>query len=277
MKMNMSDKCLACGEKMQFWGKVGEYNISVCPKCGFGKTDNPTIQGSGYHRDAVYQQESEQFKNIFQRRIKLINSLNLKPGRVLEVGSSTGLLLSILKEKGWKVTGVEISSEAARYAERRGVSTLQIPIEELNLPLKSFDLIIANHTLEHLQNPEEVLQKIHELLRDGGILLIDVPNFGGFSARIFKKSWFALLPQEHLWHFTFDSLSRILKLSGFEVINHTSPSGVFDYGDPTKELWQSFIGFKKRFFTNMVTLLPNLLITLLNDGATLTVLAKAKK
>lgn len=266
--------CFICNEKTNFLGSSGHYKISVCPQCGLGITNNPNLQISKYHRDNEYEQESDQFKNIFQRRVNIINSLGIKPGKALEIGSSTGLLLSLLKENGWDVNGVEISPQAAEFAEKRGVKTIHTPVEKLTLPAGTFDLVILNHTLEHLQNPKEVLEKLHDLLIDDGVLLIDVPNFGSLSARIFKTSWFALLPEEHYWHFTFNSLSRLLHSSGFKVLKRTSPSGIWDYGNPLAEVVQSFIGFKKRFFMNIFTSLPNLIVTLINQGATLTVVAK---
>lgn len=274
MSLSETNRCLACGSEIKFWGESGKHQISVCSRCGLGITDNPNIQTEKYHRDSVYQQESNQFKNIFQRRVKIIDSLHLKAGKVLEIGSSTGLLLSLLKEKGWDVTGVEISPEAAEYAEKRGVKTLQTSFEKLDLPSGSFDMVIINHTLEHLQEPDQVLRKIHGLLKEGGVLLVDVPNFGSFSAKVFKTQWFALLPGEHLWHFTFPALSKLLQSSGFKVLRRTSPSGIWDYGNPLLEVFQSLLGMKKRFFNNVLTAVPNLAVTLLNEGSTLTVVAR---
>lgn len=268
------ESCVVCGTQTKFWGQVGEYQIFVCSTCGLGVTKNPNIQTDSYHRDEVYQQESSQFKNIFQRRVNLIESLNLKTGKVLEVGSSTGLFLSLLKAKGWDVTGVEISTEAAKYAQERGVPTIQDPIEKLNLPQASFDLVIINHTLEHLQNPKNVLGKLNSLLKVGGVLLIDVPNFGSVSSKLWKTSWHALLPEEHIWHFTYTSLSKLLQPSGFKILLRTSPSGIWDYGNPLLEMFQSLIGMKKRFFVNMFTLIPNLIVTKLKSGSGLTILAQ---
>lgn len=269
--------CCICQGQIKSLFKVKGYEIYKCSNCGLGITEGLKIQKTDYHRDQVYLQEGAQFRNIFQRRVNFIEFLHLKTGKVLEIGSSTGLMLSLFKEKGWDVLGVEISKDAAQSAIEKGIPTLMCPVEEIKLPQQSLDVIIMNHTLEHLENPPVVIKKISSLLKVGGILLVDVPNFGGLSARIFRSRWFALLPSEHLWHFTYDSLFHLLNNNGLEIVKRSSPSGIWDYGNPLKEIWMSFVGLKKRFFMNVLTLIPNFVVTSLNQGSTLTILAQKVK
>lgn len=271
------DMCPICGSWVSFWGKTQGHQILVCSSCGLGMTEDGQKQELGYHRDAVYQKESAQFANIFQRRIKLVNKFYPQPGKVLEIGSSTGLLLSLLKKQGWEVLGVELSKEAASEAEKRGVPTLKVPFEEAKLPLSSFDVVIINHTLEHLQDLDLTIKKVSALLKNKGILLIDVPNFGSFSAGWLKGNWPYLLPKEHFWHFTARSLTLLLEKYGLNVLAHYCPSGIFDYGNPGLEVWQSLKGFKKRFFRNILTFIPSLLVTVINRGTSLTVVAQKIK
>lgn len=277
MKSKLGESCSVCGHKLREFLKVEGFKISKCSDCGLGKTYNTLPQGSAYHRDEVYQKFSRQFINIFQRRVNIVTSFHPNPGKVLEIGSSTGLMLSLFRGKGWQVQGLEISSPAAQSAQKWGIDTLTTPIEKVNLPACSFDVVIINHTLEHLENPPQVLAKIYSLLKDGGLLLVDVPNFGSLGAKIFKSHWFALLPQEHLWHFTFEALSKLLSKNGFHLIQRSSPSGIWDYGSPFREVWQSLNGLKKRFLGNVLLAGPNLLVSLLNQGATLTILARKVK
>lgn len=270
-------KCPVCNFRIKNWGQSGKFTIMVCSKCGLGITKYSNIQSSDYHRDTVYLQSIEQFRNIFERRSNIIKSYHPTPGRILEIGSSTGLMLSLFKQRGWEVMGVEMSQQAANYAQAHGIPTIKEKIEEVKLLAESFDVVIINHTLEHLNDPNAVLEKIYLLLKDKGIVLIDVPNFGSFSASILKNRWPSLLPEEHLWHFTFMALSKILKNHHFNVQSVSYPSGIWDYGSPLKEVWQSFIGFKKRFFINVFTAVPSLIISFLNQGTTLTVLAQKIK
>lgn len=268
-------KCIACRNKLKLFGIKDRYAIYKCISCGLGHTQDLQPQQGEYHRDTVYIQEQKLFANLFQRRINIINKYKRQPGRILEIGSSTGLMLSLFKKEGWEVTGVEISSSSAEFAIKRGIRTIKKPFEKNNFGDEKFDVVIINHTLEHLADPVTVIRKINQILNDDGILLIDVPNFGSFSARFLKMRWALLLPGEHLWHFTIQSLSIILANNNkFDVIYKSMPSGIFDFGNPVQELVTALVGFKKRFFMEAVSLIPSLIMTKMNIGTNLTVVAR---
>lgn len=267
-------KCFLCDGKTKLFCKQGDFYIYKCENCGSGFTQGPDIKKGSYHRDGVYIGEREQFANIFKRRVELLKKYFKSPGMALEIGSSTGTMLSILKKEGWVVQGVESSPKAARYALEHGIPTIYSTFEGASLPKKSYDAVIINHTLEHLESPEEVIAKVYGLLKTDGIILIDVPNFGSLSAGFKKNNWPYLLPSEHKWHFTEEGLEKLLNKTGFKVLEKFKPSGIFDYQNPGLELWQAFRGLKKRFIIDIVTAIPSLFITIIGKGTSLTVLAR---
>lgn len=269
--------CIACKGSLAQFGTKEDISIMKCPNCGLGSTLNLPAQKDDYHRDATYIEEQDLFKNIFQRRVNLINKLYPKRGKILEIGSSTGLMLSLFKQEGWQVLGIEISKASAQFAKQRGIETLTQPFEKIDFKGEKFDAVIINHTLEHLENPVEVIEKIYQILSIGGIVLIDVPNFGSFSAQLLKTNWPLLLPNEHLWHFTAKSLSNILDNNGLTVIYKAMPSGIFDFGNSFQELLTALFGFKKRFFVEIVTVIPSYIMTKLNLGTDLTIIARKEK
>src|SRR3989344_659844 len=141
---------------------------------------------------------------------------------------------------------------------------------------EKFDVVILNHVLEHLEQPEKVLQKIHSLLNKRGIIAINVPNAGSLSAKIYGASWKYVLPDEHLWQFTEKALKSLLEKNGFSVLSWEAKSGIWEFDNPILELWQSFFGIKKRFLTNIITALPTLIVTKLKLGTGLSVIAIKK-
>ncbi len=247
-------------------------NIYKCPHCGLGMTKGLKVQSGEYHRNETYVEEENLFKNIFLKRVNILSKFK-KEGKVLEIGCSTGIILSLLQNRGWQTTGIELSSKAGEVAKKRGIQVLVRDFMQVKIDEK-FDLVILNHTLEHLENPEEVLKKIYSMLTPDGLLYIDVPNFGGLSAKLMGKNWPLLLPEEHLWHFTEKSLKILLKKNDFKIIFAEKASGIWDYNSPFWGIILSLLTFKKRFFTEVLTAIPSWVVTKLGIGSDLMIIAK---
>ncbi len=222
-----------------------------------------------YHRDSDYWKFGLMFRNIFMKRFNLISRFT-KKGRVLEIGSSTGVFLQIFKERGWEVLGIEPSG-SANIAGKKGIKVVNSIFENAKLPKEYFDLVILNHTLEHMDNPLAVLKKANSVLKKEGILFVDVPNFGSLLSKIMGKKWPYLLPEEHKWQFTKESLSKLFKVSGFEILHWESRSGIFEYANPFLEL------SRKRFLLEILTFPYSLLATLLNMGDSMSMIGKKYK
>lgn len=233
------------------------------------------ISYKNYHRDKEYIDNEKLFRNIFLSRYDLIKPYASKGSKVLDIGCSNGVFLDIFKNHGWKTFGVE-PSESGKTAAKKGHKISKKYFEKTTFPNNYFDLIIMNHTLEHVGDADLVLKKIHSILKNGGILFVDVPNAGGFGSRILKSKWPYRLPLEHRYQFTYDSLSRKMKKAGFNIRFWKSRSGVFEYRNPLGELWQSLSGFKKRFLTDLVSLPYSFVVTLLNMGDSMSFVAQKK-
>lgn len=268
------NNCIICGYETKLFTQTKNHLIYKCQHCGFGYTNELNAQVGGYHRDETYIQEEGLFENIFNKRVNEVTKF-LKTGKVLEVGCSTGLMLSIFKKSGFTVKGVEISKKAAEIAKNRNLEIIVIPFEKIRFNEK-FDLIVLNHTLEHLEDPLKVLEKARSLLTPKGYLMIDLPNFDSPVAKMLKKHWQHLLPDEHLWHFTPKSYELIFKKLNFKIMKIKKVSGIWDFANPHKEIYQSLRGFKKRFFKNILTAIPSLLMTKLNKGSDLFIIVRKK-
>ncbi len=265
-------KCPICANAVKVYLKSQEFEIRKCDFCGFGITKDLKAQRGDYHRDEEYLAEEKLFRNIFKKRAKLISKLASR-GSVLEIGCSTGLLLYILKKKGFDVTGIEISKKAAKLAQGRGIKVLILPFEKISLK-KRYNIIIFSHTLEHLKNPIVAVKKASGFLKERGILFIDLPNFNSVSSSILKENWPHLLPKEHLWHFTYKALEILLKKNNLKIIYSDMSSGIWDLDNPFGELLTSFSSLKKRFFVNFVTAIPTFILSRMKIGSGLMVIAR---
>lgn len=270
----MKKNCLICAYPAKKFTEKSGHIIYKCTHCGFGFTDSLNVQKGDYHRDETYINEEQLFENIFLRRFKEITKF-IKNGRVLDIGCSTGIMLSIFKTNGFEVKGVEISKKAAEITGKKGIDVVVGPFEKVKFNEK-FDLVILNHTLEHLENPFEILEKVKKILKPKGYLMIDLPNFDSPLAKLLRSKWPLLLPDEHLWHFTPKAFEILLKKLEFKIMTIKTASGVWDFGNPFSEMSQSFLGLKKRFFINFVSAIPSWFFTKLDKGSDLLVIARKK-
>lgn len=228
---------------------------------------------SNYHRDEVYEENEKLFGNIFRKRANLAKKYAKSKGKILDIGCSTGVMLDIFKKDGWKTWGVEPSG-SAKSAKRKGHKIVKNYFEKAKLPKNYFDLVVMNHVLEHMDDSELVLKKVNTLLKKGGIILVDVPNVGSLASKIYGKNWKYLLPNEHLHHFTPETLKKLLEKAGFKVVWTKTWSGLFDYANPFLELWQSLTGMKKRFFANVFGFPGALAATVFNRGTSMVTIGR---
>ncbi len=97
--------------------------------------------------------------------------------RILDVGCGTGANLVLLSQYG-AVTGADAYPAALEFCRRRGFSDLRLcPVEQLDFPDESFDLVTAIELLEHLEDDVRGLRECFRVLRPGGRMLITVPAY----------------------------------------------------------------------------------------------------
>lgn len=105
------------------------------------------------------------------------------PLSVLEIGFGNGTFLGFCRSSAHTVSGIETDPELVARARAAGFDAVQ-DLEQLP-PARQFDLIAAFDVLEHLDRGqlEHLFQRLPGLLKDGGRVLIRVPNgdspFGG--------------------------------------------------------------------------------------------------
>jgi SAM-dependent methyltransferase len=139
------------------------------------------------------------------------------PGNYLDVGCGSGGALDGLAALGWRTFGTDISDAAVAETRRRGHRVWQGDLTELDIPQESMDVMNLSHVLEHVPSPRRALAVAHGILRRGGLLIIEVPNLGSVLTSVFREhSWSLDLPR-HFYHFSGDTLSRLVTEVGFKV------------------------------------------------------------
>jgi 2-polyprenyl-3-methyl-5-hydroxy-6-metoxy-1,4-benzoquinol methylase len=145
----------------------------------------------------------------------MFNTFNEKPS-VLDIGCATGSILAFLRDRGWCVTGVEISPCAEYARNEKKLDVRSVPLEENNFEQNSFDIILMSHLIEHLNDPKFILEETYRILKNNGYVFITTPNINGLQAHLYRGRWRSAI-FDHLYLFSVQTLKKMLQNAGFLV------------------------------------------------------------
>lgn len=138
-------------------------------------------------------------------------------GRMMEIGCASGAFLERMAREGWTVEGIEFSSNAADCARVSGHKVFCGRVEDAPDPRQLFDLVVAWMVVEHLFDPVSVLKKLCKWVKPEGWLVFSVPNAASIEFKLFRKNWYALHLPNHLYHFTPETLRKVVNKGGWEI------------------------------------------------------------
>lgn len=234
--------CPICshGESSSFL-QVKDYTVSnevfhlvQCIQCKFVYTDQPPAQDEigKYYQSSDYISHTDSKKGLFNQVYQLVRNISLKHkfnllksstdqknGQLLDYGCGTGAFLKYAKNKGWNVVGMEPDEGAREKASLLLGTPVSSPSHLNHLISNSFDAISLWHVLEHVHDLHDTLDEFKRLLKNNGILIVAVPNHSSWDAKYYKQYWAAYDVPRHLYHFTPDSIDRLLTVKGFSKMS----------------------------------------------------------
>lgn len=216
--MIKKDFCL-CGEKIySILFYAHEYPIILCLSCHQIRTlyTSHHKQKKAYDKTdiRIYIEKEKEFRRLFQRVVGFIMRY-IARGIFVDIGAGVGLLVSEAKRAGFDAYGFEPSKPEVQVARKYvGVSLVASEFNPKKI-ICPVDVVVLNHVLEHIEDPVDLIQKIYTVLRTGGFLFIGVPNIGNIIARLKNGRWQSLIPDQHHWHFTNQTLDQLIIPLGF--------------------------------------------------------------
>lgn len=184
----------------------------------------------GYYESEDYISHTDSKRNLFEkvyhvvkrkslkRKLNIINSCSDEEKSLLDFGCGTGDFLKIAKQDKWSVSGIEPNNQAREIANSKTNNAVFNSEHLLKLKSESFDVITLWHVLEHLPKLEDHLSIFKNLLKPNGTLIIAVPNFKSYDAKVYKNYWAAFDVPRHLWHFSRMSINKLMALQNMKVI-----------------------------------------------------------
>ena len=171
-------------------------------------------------------------------------------GEVIEFGCGVGYFTKVIAKNARHVTATDLSDEMLEMAkiqlqEFQNITIQKANCEDTSFPSGRFDTVFIANLVHVLINPTKVLQESHQILKNGGLLLI--VDFTGYSMNWFEKIKLGIrylrkwgMPPRHVRNnLSPDELASFVENVDFEV------EEVQIIGDKVKALYLR--GRKKRF------------------------------
>lgn len=188
-----------------------------CLECGFIYNQSFDLEKAmqGYEDKACYQTKQNRSINLAMR--DKILSLAKKESVFLEIAPGQGDLVRALSEKANYIYSVDPSPSSNCIADLKNVTHIQgfFNIDLIRQNSKhTIDFIIFRHLLEHLDNPRSFLENVVDLLEDGGMIYVEVPN----TTELFKHAKFYEFYHDHFGYFQKNLLINIMSGLGCEFL-----------------------------------------------------------
>jgi SAM-dependent methyltransferase len=191
------------------------WNIVRCNTCGLGFLNpRPTPDEIPRYYPGGYYSDRAAARPRYERQATLID---VAVGNLLDIGTATGEFLSVMRDRGWDVAGIEPSVDAPN-PHRLPITRARFP-EDSPYPDAHFDVITAWSVFEHLHDPNRAFRQCRRILKPGGRLYIQVPNLEGLFG---QTVYFQDVPR-HLYVFSEVSLAGYARKAGLHLsrVTHT--------------------------------------------------------
>ena len=213
-----------------------EPGLFHCASCGIASLSpfpGASEAAQGYQEDYYEEGTGSRFLGLAERAVLALRGTRVRairrrcpgPGALLDLGCGRGELLELFQRRGWQVLGTQLSRTAMAAAKAlRGVDVRLGELPDLALPAASFDVITAFHVVEHLRQPAAYLREARRLLREDGLLVVEVPNYACAGFRFLGTRDLCFDYPHHLLFFTPETLGALLAEAGFRVesVSHFS-------------------------------------------------------
>ena len=164
------------------------------------------------------------------RRYAKVLSRFTEPGLILDVGAAAGFVLKGFVDAGWPGQGVEPNATMARHAREQ----LQIDVVCGSLESMAtdtlFDVVSMVQVVAHFPDPHTAARQVSELVRPGGLCLVETWNVRSWSARLFGENWHEYSPPSVLQWFSPQTLADLFSAHGFEPVAQGRPSKKISIG-----------------------------------------------
>lgn len=219
--MNNLGICSACErDQSRLLGRKNQFDLWQCLHCGaiFTHTqieDNVLKDIYNHYYDGAYFETPTVVAQSLERVVLSFERFRVT-GRILDIGYGEGGLLQIAGKCHWRCFGTEISPRSLAYGKESGWIVADNAEADPRFIPQGFDVVTMIELLEHVPNPQQVLQSAARWLRPGGLLYLTTPNAESLNQRLLGLEWSVVAPPEHLALWAPKGMRHALAKAGFQ-------------------------------------------------------------
>ena len=225
---NLIKQCI-CGNKTDFAFKnLNGIAVVECNQCGvihqhlanWNEQKYFNFYKEEYHDHYMkikgvetYQSRYEHDCKVADLRLAQYSPFYINPpSKGLDIGSSNSAFVHKANNLGFDVTGLEPGTDIGDDSV-----TIRGTLETVVIADDTYDWVTMHDSVEHMIDVNQSLSHVNKILKTDGTLILDLPNFFVPEG---LHHWKYI---EHLWFFSRDQLTIILKNNGFNVIRTDVP------------------------------------------------------
>ncbi len=220
--------CIICKESKE--NKIFK-ELTQCSSCGliyYKSKSKPSNLDNLYQENYFTGEEYLNYKSDkyiiqknFHYRIKDILKY-IRKGNLFEIGCAYGYFLDLAR-KYFSVQGVDVTIVPTFFAKNNlGLNVKTGNYLELIIKSRK-DIFCMWDTIEHLDKPDEFINKISNDINKGGYLFLTTGDIGSILAKIRGDKWRMIHPPTHLYYFSKKTITKLLENNGFEVVSISHP------------------------------------------------------
>ncbi|SNS46322.1 2-polyprenyl-3-methyl-5-hydroxy-6-metoxy-1,4-benzoquinol methylase [Ekhidna lutea] len=154
-------------------------------------------------------------KITLRKKVHLINKINTQSGQLLDYGCGTGDFIQTATENNWQAFGYEPDEKARVIAKSKNGTSVIEKLSEVN---DQVDIITAWHVIEHVSDLKETIKSLKKKLKEGGHMILAVPNYQSFDAQHYQEFWAAYDVPRHLYHFDQVSMKALATQTKLKLV-----------------------------------------------------------
>ncbi len=233
---NQCPVCLERQSKTDFVHRPSKFIPGIvvsCAGCGmrYKTPDNPDIAAcyNDSYAELFSTDDAAATRQEFDAVFSSLASLGVTGGKMMEVGCGAGDFLVMARERGFAVSGAELTPPLAAAARQKLGDVIQTgDAMTLELPAHESDVVVMLDVIEHVQDPAALLARLRGALKPEGKLVVFTPNHASLICRVaealsvgsggrFSGPLREIYDSMHVSFFDCRSLQKTFEQAGFEV------------------------------------------------------------